>query len=202
MKKILITSFIVLSLVGLVFAAQGNGASANDGTGAAYGDLDPGVGTEFKLLTGSYVNTNGQKMQVREMDNNMIQLNVGGVSVDCDCELTQTTTQSRTQLKMSLSNGQKSEIKIMPDTASETALQKLRLKNCDESNNCTIELKEVAQGKELKAAYEIKAQRQSKVLGMFQAEMQVRAQIDAENGEVIRTKKPWWAFLATEPQEE
>jgi hypothetical protein len=31
--------------------------------------------------------------------------------------------------------------------------------------------------------------------------MQVRAQVDAENGEVIRTNKPWWAFLASEPEE-
>jgi hypothetical protein len=31
--------------------------------------------------------------------------------------------------------------------------------------------------------------------------MQVRAQVDAENGEVIRTGKPWWSFLATEVDE-
>jgi len=32
--------------------------------------------------------------------------------------------------------------------------------------------------------------------------MDVSAQIDAETGEIIRVKKPWWAFLASEPEEE
>jgi hypothetical protein len=31
--------------------------------------------------------------------------------------------------------------------------------------------------------------------------MQVQAQVDAENGEVIQTHKPWWAFLASESEE-
>ena len=31
----------------------------------------------------------------------------------------------------------------MPNTASETALNRLKLKNCNEENNCNIELKEV-----------------------------------------------------------
>ena len=41
----------------------------------------------------------------------------------------------------------------------------------------------------------------ARILGIFQAKMQVQAQVDAENGEVIKVKKPWWAFLATEPLE-
>jgi hypothetical protein len=32
--------------------------------------------------------------------------------------------------------------------------------------------------------------------------MQVSAQVDAENGEVIAVKKPWWAFLASESEEQ
>jgi len=32
--------------------------------------------------------------------------------------------------------------------------------------------------------------------------MNVEAQVDAETGEIIRVKKPWWAFLASEPAEE
>ena len=84
----------------------------------------------------------------------------------------------------------------MPDTASETALARLGAK-CEE-NNCTIELKEVGTRSQVKAAYEIKTQKQARVLGLFQVKMQVQAQVDAENGEVIQTNKPWWAFLATE----
>ena len=90
----------------------------------------------------------------------------------------------------------------MPDTASETALARLRLKVCSEENECQIELKEVGQGEQVKAAYEMNIQRQSKFLGLFQTRMQVQAQVDAETGEIVRVKKPWWAFLASEPAEE
>jgi len=89
----------------------------------------------------------------------------------------------------------------MPNTASETALQRLRLKNCNEEQGCNIELKEVGQGQQAKLAYEMKTQRQSKVFGLFGARMQVQAQVDAETGEIVRVKKPWWAFLASEPAE-
>jgi hypothetical protein len=34
------------------------------------------------------------------------------------------------------------------------------------------------------------------VLGLFQAKIQESAQIDAENGNVIKVRRPWWAFLA------
>jgi hypothetical protein len=109
--------------------------------------------------------------------------------------------QNRTRARLNLSNGRNAEIKIMPNTASETALARLRLRNCNESNKCTIELKEVGKGNETRAAYEVQVQRHFRILGMFRTKANVRAQIDAENGEVIRTNKPWWAFLASEPSE-
>jgi hypothetical protein len=80
-------------------------------------------------------------------------------------------------------------------------MTQLRLHICNESNNCTLELKEVGQGEQIRAAYEVKAQKQVKVLGLFQARMQVQAQIDAENGDLIQAKQPWWAFLATDAEE-
>ena len=90
----------------------------------------------------------------------------------------------------------------MPDVAAQRALERLRLRNCNESAGCTIELKEVGQGNQTRAAYEIQTQKQARFLGLFKTRMQVQAQIDAENGEVIQTKKPWWAFLASEKDEE
>lgn len=93
------------------------------------------------------------------------------------------------------------EVKIMPDTASERALERLRLNVCSEENNCSIELKEVGNGNQTKAAYEVKVEKQARVLGLFKTKIQVQAQVDAENGEVIQTKKPWWAFLASESEE-
>ena len=206
--SILVMSLLILSSVSLVLAIQGpsDGAGLEHDAMIAAGGQDGnptvGEGIGAKIMAGNYVGEEGQQMQIQTMANNKIQLRVGGVGANCDCELTQEMVQNRTQLKMGLSNGQNSEIKIMPNAASETALARLRLKTCSEENGYQIELKEVAQGNQIKAAYEIKTQRQSKFLGLFQAKMQVQAQVDAETGEVIRTNKPWWAFLASEPAEE
>lgn len=95
-----------------------------------------------------------------------------------------------------LSNGRNAQIKIMPETASQKAIERLRLKNCDE--DCSIELKEVDVGQNQKAAYEVKAKKESKIFGLFKKIMDVETQIDAESGEIISTKKPWWSFLASE----
>jgi len=91
------------------------------------------------------------------------------------------------------------EVKVMPSTASARALEVLGAK-CEE-RNCTIELKEVGQGNETRLAYEVKTQKEVRVLGFIKTKMQVEAQVDAENGEVIQTKRPWWSFLAKEEDE-
>jgi len=88
----------------------------------------------------------------------------------------------------SLSNGRKAEIKIMPSTASETAIARLG------ELNFTIELKEVGQNK---TAYELTAEKQGRFLGIIKTTGKLKIQVDAETGEIISVKKPWWAFLAT-----
>ena len=84
---------------------------------------------------------------------------------------------------------------------SQKAMERLQLKNCVEEEGCLIELKEVGSGEQVKLAYEVKTQRTSKIFGLFKKNMNVEAQVDAETGDVIRTNKPWWAFLASEPTE-
>ena len=102
-----------------------------------------------------------------------------------------------------MSNGRKANLKIMPDVARAKALKRLRLRNCNESNNCTIELKEVGQGEgnETRAVYEVQIQRHEKLLGMFRIKAQNRVQVDAETGEIINVDKPWWSFLAVDVNE-
>jgi len=73
------------------------------------------------------------------------------------------------------------------------------LNNCVAEEGCTIELKDVGNGK---LAYEIETEKESKLFGLFKTKMHVQAQIDAETGELIRAKKAWWAFLASEDDEE
>jgi len=185
MKKILVILFIGIFVMGLAVAVN-NSVQAQQKT---------------KAQTGKYVGENGKEIQIQEKENNRVKLKVGNHSAECNCNLTQEKVQNKTKLYVKLSNGKNAEIKVMPDTASETALARLRLKVCSEENNCTIELKEVGKGEQAELAYEVKRERQSKVFGLLNKKMQVQAQIDAENGEVIKTKKPWWAFLASESEE-
>ena len=154
-----------------------------------------------RVQTGTYTAENGQQMQIQTQSNNQIQLKSGIATAQTAMQMTQQQTQEGTNLQVQLSNGKNAEIKVMPDKASEKALEMLRLRVCSAENECTIELKEVGSGEQAKAVYELKTQREAKVLGLFRAKMQVQAQVDAENGEVIQTKKSWWAFLATEPAE-
>ncbi len=153
---------------------------------------------QTQLKEGEYVGESGQKIQVQQQINNMMQLKVGDASANTGMELVQEQTQGKTKIMAKLSNGLNAEVKIMPDTASERAIERLKLKVCSEENECQMELKEVGKGEQVKAAYEVKAQKQAKLFGLFTTKMQVQAQIDAETGEVIQVKKPWWAFLASE----
>lgn len=135
-----------------------------------------------------------QEMRER-MINNSIQTRV---------RLESEVNESHARLVAQLSNGRRADVKIMPETASERALERLRLKVCSEENNCTIELKEVGQNgtrTELRLAYELKAEKQARVFGLIKVRMNVESQVDAETGEVISSKKAWWAFLATESDE-
>ena len=205
MKKEIMILFISVFLISLVFAAQGEqGTSQGDGTGTQNPDAinqQTQDQNRIQIQDGTHEGEGGQMLKIQTQANNRIRLEVGGVSVDCDCEMKQEKIQNKTKLYAELSNGKNAEIKVMPNTASEKALERLRLKVCSEEQGCNIELKEVGSGEQTKLAYELKTQRQSKVFGLFKAKMQVQAQVDAENGEVIKVKKPWWAFLATEPEE-
>ena len=158
--------------------------------------------TRTQVQEGTHLNNAGQEMKIQVQANNQIRLESGGIGANCECELKQEKIQNKTRLYAQFSNGKNTEIKIMPNTASERALERLRLKVCSEENNCKIELKEVGKGEEAQFAYEMQIERHSRILGIFQKKMQVRAQIEAENGEVIQVKKPWWAFIASEPAEE
>ena len=54
--------------------------------------------------------------------------------------------------KVKLSNGQDVEIKVIPSAASQTAIDKLSITACSEDNKCTIEIKEVGSGDNIKIA--------------------------------------------------
>lgn len=133
---------------------------------------------------------------------NMITIVIDKIEINTTLEIEQEgdneTNKSKFHAKKS--NGKKSEIKIMLDVAAERALERLKLKVCNETNNCTIVLKEVGNDKNTTdnrtVEYELQVQRHARVLGIFQAKAQERAEVNAETGEV-KIYQPWWAFLAT-----
>lgn len=155
-----------------------------------------------RVQSGEHMSEGDEMFRVETKANNRVKLEAGGVGVECDCNMTQEQIQNKTRLHVTLSNGKNAEVKVMPDTASERALERLRLKVCSEENNCTLELKEVGEGEKTQLAYELQTQRKARFLGIFGTSISVRAEVNAENGEVMSVKKPWWAFLASEPAEE
>jgi len=171
---------------------------------ASQGEKELGQIIRNRVKAGTYTSPQGEQIQVRELAQNRMRLQVGNGSVDCDCDrlnLTQEQVQNRTRLKAILSNGRNAEVKIMPDVASVKALARLRLKVCNESGNCSIELKEVGQGNQTRLAYEARARKTFRIFGFIKNRAEVRTQIDAETGDVIETKRPWWAWLASEREE-
>lgn len=137
-------------------------------------------------------------------EGNRMRIRSGDVEAETELEIEAEEESNETKLMARFSNGKNAEIKIMPDTAAERALERLRLKVCSEENNCTIKLRKVTEGDEnnedfqTRARYNVKAKKQARILGLFGTEMDVDAEVDAETGEVVRVNKPWWAFLASE----
>lgn len=82
------------------------------------------------------------------------------------------------------------EVKIMPETASETAIQKL-----GEVKNVQIELKEVGKSSAENPVYEVTAEKPVKIFGFITATAKMTAQVDAQTGQVLKVKKPWWMFF-------
>jgi len=149
-----------------------------------------------------------EEVEFQYRHDNRWKFRVGEYGVLCEegCNLNETNETNGTHFNAWFSNGKHAVIKIMPDVAAERALERLRLINCIEEEGCTIELKDVgeredSEDNETKAVYELKRDRDSKIFGFIKSKMHVKAQVDAETGEIVKVDKSWWAFLASEPQE-
>jgi hypothetical protein len=144
------------------------------------------------LQKGEFMNEMGQTMRIQG-EANQIRLQVGEHIANCsECNLTQEKVQNKTRIYAQLSNGKQAQIKVMPDVASKVAIQRLGMNNCE---NCSIDLKEVGKGNSTKMAYEVRTKAPAKVLGLFKTQVETEVEIDVETGEIIKTKKPWWAIL-------
>lgn len=139
----------------------------------------------------------GKNITITDISDDKKEILVEKINARTGLNLTVEDLDNKTALGVWLSNGRHALVKIMPDQANERAIERLRLKVCNESNNCSIELKEVGAGNKTRLAYEVSAEENSKLLFLFKNKMKVKAQIDGETGEVISVKRPWWSFLAS-----
>ena len=166
-----------------------------------------------QVKVGEYVMPEGIKMQIREQvkteENNRVKgdslENKGQEQNRIIFQVDKTEVATSLQLRykendgqkmgVTLSNKEEVDLNIMPDVAVKSAINRMGIEGCDSVSACAIELKEVSVGNVLKAAYEVQAEKEIKVLGLFRAKMQVRTEVDSASGEIIRVRKPWWSFL-------
>ena len=151
------------------------------------------------LKDGEELNFAEKRIIMRRINSQIMELRTLKTKIRTRLNLTNGTNAS--ELRARLSNGRNAQIKIMPDTASERALARLRLKYCNETTNCTIELKEVGEGNRTRAVYEARARKTFKLFGFIKNHEDVLTRIDAETGEEIEIKRPWWAWMASESDE-
>lgn len=142
----------------------------------------------------------GKEIKIKSENGKEIEIEFEGIKAKSKINLSSEYDEfeNTTAIRAELSNGKNYSIKVMPDEASQKAIEKLQLKVCNPEEGCQIELKEVGEKNQAKATYEIKAKKEGKFLGLFKTKIDVEVQVDAETGEVIKTKKAWWAFLTSE----
>ena len=95
---------------------------------------------------------------------------------------TETLVIEENKLSLKTSTGNK-EIKILPEEASSkaTAVTEVNM----------IELKEESQ----QPIYSVNGTKQAKLFFIIPVSMQIETKVNAESGNVISVKKPWWSFL-------
>jgi len=80
---------------------------------------------------------------------------------------------------------------ILPDEAMERIKEKIRAHLENETLNLTEDGK-----------YLVEVKKKARLFFLFKTWEDIRSEIDAETGEIIRMKGPWWEFLARDTPEE
>jgi hypothetical protein len=207
MKVFIFALVVSLLLIG-VFAA---GVVAESGKGKRVFDRDsslsPGDGDDSKARSNGririerrIVDEKGEEREVKIRIEEMVgpggEIKVrrkikieGDDETEFEAETELEIEDDEGEVKVKLSNGNKQGIKVMPDRASEIAIERLR------SMNISVELREVGQRSRPRAIYVVDTNKTGRFLGIFKMKLKVSTEIDPETGEVIRVKKPLLAFL-------
>ena len=151
-----------------------------------------------EIKSGDYTSTENSILRVKTSAHNMNELSVNGVDAKTNLNITaETDILGKTKFRVNLRNGQEREIKIMPNVASERALEALKIHYCTKENNCEIQLKTVGSGEDEKLKYEMSLEKNSRIFGIFPTKMNVKVDVNASSGET-EVRRPWWSFMAVE----
>ncbi len=112
-------------------------------------------------------------------------------SASSDLELKKTDG----NVEAKLSTGEQASLNIFPDTASRIAMSELR------SLKQTLKIKESGEGENKQIIYISEANKTSKVLGLFDVDYKSETEIDAEDGKVVKSHKPWWTVLGKDEKD-
>jgi hypothetical protein len=81
---------------------------------------------------------------------------------------------------------------LSPEQVEEKVREKLQLRNCSCENMTLNE----------DGTYEVQAQKQSRLFGIFKVREKLRLKYNAGNGDLIRDQTSWWGFLAADEKQE
>ena len=158
-------------------------------------------GTKIKIKiggSGTELRLEAKNIRFRVWENGSIQIISGNISAlieRLNISLEDIGNWSNGMLlRAFMSNGKHAYLRVMPDEASDIALSKFKA-DCEE-DECELKIKEVGRGNYTTVVYYIEADIDSKFLWLFERKMKVKAEINAEDGEIVYVKKPWWGFLA------
>ena len=80
----------------------------------------------------------------------------------------------------------------MPDQVKEKIKNRIRQRDCDCSNMILTD----------DAIYQVQTKKKARLFYIFPVRETIRAELGAENGEIIKFRNPWWGFLAKDVVEE
>ncbi len=138
-----------------------------------------------------------EKKLVKKNESDIIERKImvsNSVKADSKLKLIVKEDLNNSKIGTYLSNGAFIEVKYLPDQASAIALKKVN-KNL-EGLQSEIELKEIIIENKARIIYEVKAEKNITILGLFATNLKVNAYIDAETGEIVKLEQPWWIALA------
>ncbi len=116
------------------------------------------------------------------------------VEIEGELEIEVEEENGETKIKVKLSNEERRELRISAKEARKTAREQFKAGEITK-----MELKEKIHQNIPRVIYHIEGNKPGRFLGIFKFAMRVTTEVDAETGEVIKTSKPWWAFLVAEP---